>query len=259
MHLFNKLAKKFEQTSVDEAFLDLSDLNYEKAENLAGKIKKELNEKEKLSCSIGIAPNMLIAKIASDFQKPNGLTTVRPYEIKMFLLTLPVRSLPGIGPKMEASLKERGITTVGRLASTPVEKLERNFGKWGVALHSEAQGKSEREVGTVWEIKSLSRQTTFSKDTSVRKELEKVLESLVDKVVDDSKSSKVKFRTVTVKVRYEDFDTHTKQRKFKSTLTRKNAKACARELLKPFLKEKRKVRLLGFAASDLVFRNNQNQ
>jgi len=108
MHLFKKYAKKFEQTSVDEAFLDVSNLGYEKTEKLSREIKKELRERENLTCSIGIAPNMLLAKIASEFQKPNGLTTVRPYEVKMFLYTLPVRALLGVGPKMEVSLKKIG-------------------------------------------------------------------------------------------------------------------------------------------------------
>lgn len=246
--------RKSMQTSIDEVTLDVSHLTFKGAENLARQIKKELKQKEKLTCSIGIAPNIPIAKIASDFQKPDGLTPVKPYEVKMFLYPLSVRKLLGVGPKTQEALRKLGIKTIGQLARVSKEKLMQKFGKWGTSLYYQAKGLDKGEVEEGEEAKSIGRQVTFQKDIPItqKKKLQVAMARLVSQTLKDTKKARKKFKTVTIKVRYEDFKTHTKQKKFSSTLASKDAKAWAKELLKPFLKGKKKVRLLGFSVSGLT-------
>ena len=242
---------KFEQASIDEATFDVSALGYEVGETYAREFKQELRKKESLTCSIGLAPNPLIAKIASDFQKPNGLTIVKPYEVKMFLYPLAARKLPGVGPKMEEALKKMGIETIGQIQSYDKEKFFRVFGKYGEHLHAEAHGKDSREIGGEWKAKSISRQATFAEDTSSKEELFAALDELVSEVLKDARESKIKFKTIIVKVRYENFETHTRQKKFRSPVLEKDAKIWARELLKGFIKVDKRIRLLGFGVTGL--------
>ncbi len=253
MQLLQKKVKKFEQISIDEAFLDISSLGYEGAEKLAKGMKAEIKKKFGLTCSIGISQNKLIAKIASDFQKPNGLTVVKPHEVKLFLYPLSVRKLIGVGPKTEAALKELGVETIGELAAAQREKLERIFGKFGLLLYEEARGIYEDEVSEDGEIKSISRQATFAEDISEKELILAALNDLINEVLDEAASYRIKFKAIIVKVRYSNFETHTKQKKFKTPLRKEEVKAWAKVLLKSFLKEKRKIRLIGFAVSDLVF------
>ena len=242
---------KFEQASVDEASIDVTAFSYDGAEKRAREFKQELKKEEALTCSIGLAPNPLIAKIASDFQKPDGLTVVKPYEVKMFLYPLPVRKLPGVGPKMDEALRKIGIEIIGQMQAYDKEKLVKYFGKYGERLHSEAHGRDDREIGGVWEAKSISRQATFAKDTSEKEKILAALDELVSEVLEDVRGSKVKFKTVIVKVRYENFETHTRQKKFRSPVLEKDAKIWAKELLKGFIKAGRSVRLIGFGVGDL--------
>ncbi len=237
---------KFEPASIDEITFDVSSLGFEKSGEFAREFKQELKKKEGLTCSIGLAPNPLVAKIASDFQKPDGLTPVKSHEVKMFLFPLPVRKLPGVGPKMEEALKSIGVETIGQLQSFPKEKLSRVFGKYGEHLYAEAHGKDDREIGGEWKAKSISRQATFEEDISSKERILAALDELVNDVLEDVKVSKTKFKTIIVKIRYEDFSTYTKQKKFRSHVLEKDAKIWARELMKGFLKVGRNVRLIGF-------------
>lgn len=243
---------KSELASIDEATFDVSPLGWERAEALAKEFKSALKQKEGLTCSIGIAPNPLVAKIASDFQKPDGLTPVKPHEVKMLLYPLHVRKLPGVGPKMEEALKKIGIETIGQLQNFPKEKLSRIFGKHGIYLWESAHGIDVREVGGEWKAKSISRQATFEEDTSSRERIHAVLDELVDEVLADARESKTKFKTIIVKVRYEDFSAHTRQKKFRSAVLEKDARVWARELMRGFLKIGRSVRLIGFGVGELV-------
>src|SRR3989344_870851 len=143
MQLLEKFTDKLEPASIDEAFLDVSekcDGDYKKAEKLVKEIKKAIYEKFKLTCSIGIAPNKLVAKIASDFRKPDGLTIVIPEKVKTFLRPLPARKLYGIGPKTDSVLNSLGIKTIGDIADAKKEKLAGIFGAWGYRMHEYANG-----------------------------------------------------------------------------------------------------------------------
>src|SRR6266481_5761325 len=137
-------ADAFEEASIDEAYLDLSSLGaWEQAEAHARSVKSEVLAREGLTCSIGIGPNKLVAKIASDFQKPDGLTVVQPGEVQVFLDGLRIRVIPGIGPKTEAFLQERKIKTVADLRAIQLVQLREWLGKGGEALHHKVRGISD--------------------------------------------------------------------------------------------------------------------
>ena len=148
MKLLKSHSDKFEQGGIDEAYLDVSSKveNFDEAGDLARKIMDEILNQEHLSCSVGVGPNKIVAKIASDFRKPFGLTVVEEKDVKGFLFPLRVGKLPGVGPKTERSLMELKIETIGDLASTKPEALTRLFGVWGTRLQKFANGIDDREV-----------------------------------------------------------------------------------------------------------------
>ena len=152
MEIAHAYADKFEQWGIDEAFLDVSSkvIDYVEAEVLARKLKHEIEEKTSLTCSIGIGPNKLVAKVASDFQKPDGLTVVREEEVETFLAPLPVRKLLWVGRKTEAKLKALGVNTIGDLAHYDASMLTSMFGVMGWQMHLMAQGFDRSEVGEDW-------------------------------------------------------------------------------------------------------------
>lgn len=245
----------FEQVSIDEAFLDVSSSQtFEKAKEIAEQIKKEIKEKEHLTCSVGIGSNKLIAKIASDYRKPDGLTIVTPSEVKAFLEPLNVRKLPGVGPKAEAAFKEMGILTIGQLAKADLNVLTTVFGNaWGDYLHRASEGIDEREVEESTEIKSVSRRITFEKDTKDRNAINKTLKELADQVTADLKAyGFATFKTITLIIRYEDFETHTKQKTLiEESADKEVISTIARDLATDFLSDPRKIRLVGVSVSRL--------
>ena len=137
-----------------------------KQKTLARKIKQEIKEKQSLTCSIGVGPNKLIAKIASDFQKPDGLTIVREEEVEKFLAPLPVRKLLWVGRKTEAKLKALGVNTIGDLARYDPSALTSMFGVMGLQMHLMAKGIDRSEVEERTGVKSVSHETTFEEDTA---------------------------------------------------------------------------------------------
>src|SRR5437016_1848796 len=166
MALLAPSADAFEEASIDEAYLDLSSLgSFEAAAEHARSLKREIDRREGLTCSVGIGPNKLVAKIASDFEKPDGLTVVRPAEAQEFLDPLPIRVIPGIGPKTEGLLHQRGIRTVRDLRGVEPFHLVDWFGRWGGDLHAKARGISDSPVSNEWEPKPIGAQETLEVDT----------------------------------------------------------------------------------------------
>ena len=130
MTILRSFGYRFEQVSIDEAFLDLSPVgSFSAAELLAGQIKTMIRTTLGLSCSVGVAPSKVVAKIASDFKKPDGLTIVEPEKVGIFLAPMPVRKIPGIGKKSEFELHELGIRSIGELAAYDVQRLVARFGR----------------------------------------------------------------------------------------------------------------------------------
>lgn len=253
MQILRKYADKLEQVSIDEAYLDVSRLkSYEKAKGIAIGIKKEILKQEKLTCSIGIGPNKLIAKVASDYHKPDGLTIVQPNNVLAFLGPQDVDVLRGVGPKTRAYLYNLGIKTVNDLRKYSKTKLVELFGKFGESLYEQARGQSETELVEEWTAKSIGRQITFEHDTKDKTLILDTLGQMIQETWQQLKAEKLLFKTVTIKVRYEDFDTHTKQKSLIESSNNIDAiRNTAKELLQSFLNDQRKIRLIGVSLHQL--------
>jgi DNA polymerase IV (DinB-like DNA polymerase) len=250
----------FEEASIDEAYLDLSSLgDFASAAAHTRALKAEILEAEGLTCSAGIGPNKLVAKIASDFRKPDGLTLVSPEAVQAFLDPLPIRRLPGIGPKSEGVLHGRGIWTIAQLRALERALLREWFGRWGEEMSERARGLSDDPVSNEWERKSVGEQETFERDTlessAVLARARALSAGVFERLRADGFAG---FRTVTVTVRFSNFVTRNRSRTAESPLTTHAAlDALAHELLLPFFDERenprgRKIRLIGVRAEKLV-------
>ncbi len=253
-------AERFEQWGIDEAFLDVSDKvkDYAEAETLAKKLKQEIFSKEHLTASIGVGPTKLIAKVASDYQKPNGLTVVKAEDAEKFLHPLPVRKLLWVGRKTEAKLKELGVNTIGDLANFDPSVLTDAFGVAGTQMYLMAHGVDRSEVQERSEVKSISHETTFEKDTSDAQPVLEALDAMAQEVSKEAASQKLFFKTVTIKVRYENFETHTRSKTLQFITNRpQDLRKTARELLAQYLRVDRKIRLIGVRVSNFVSTEKQ--
>lgn len=253
-------ADAFEEASIDEAYLDLSSLtDFEQAQAHARLVKALILEREGLTCSVGIAPNKLVAKIASDFRKPDGLTVVTPEEIQAFLDPLSIRVIPGIGPKTEAFLREHGIGTVAELRGVERPQLVQWLGKWGHDVHDRARGVSVSPVSNEWERKSVGEQETFEQDTLDRPFVLERSRALAGGVFERMRADGFRgFRTVTVTVRFENFVTLSRSQTAETVrLTRDELEDIAHRLLAPFFDERenprgRRIRLIGVRVEKLA-------
>ncbi len=253
MKLLRSFADRFEQVSIDEAFLDVTEKvggSYERARDYAITIKTELETKEKLTCSIGVAPNKSSAKIASDFQKPDGLTVVTPDQLKRFLAPLPSRAISGIGNKTEEFLESIGVKTIGDLQKIPGKDLVKYFGKTGVWLWGVANGLEQIEVKEK-PMRSLGAEHTFEKDIEDKAELFSKLEELVDRLHKRVVSASVNFLVVGIRIRFTHFQTFSREHTLPTFTTDKEVILSeAKNLLREFEKKKDKVRLVGVYVSD---------
>jgi len=260
MDILRKYADKFEQWGIDEAFLDVTSKakDYAEAEALARQIKREIYEKERSTCSIGIGPNKLVAKIASDIQKPDGLTIISEEEVEKVLAPLPIRKLLWVGRKTEQKLNAMGIKTIGDLARYDPTVLTENFGVMGTQLYLMAHGIDKSEVEEKSEIKSISRNITFEEDTSDFALIQTTLDKLAEEVHKDVLRQQLNFKTVTIKIRYEDFETHTHSKTLPFITNRlEDLNKTARELIQPYLRLDKKIRLIGVKVSNFVSAEKQ--
>jgi len=201
-----------EPLSLDEAYLDVTaeKTGIPTATETAETIRREIREVTGLTASAGVAPNKFLAKIASDWRKPDGLFVIKPHQIEAFLRDLPVRKIPGVGKATEKVMTELGIATVGQLRERTVEELEGAFGKFGPRLWELARGIDDHPVVSERRAKSYSSETTFSGDLTldeVREHLEKQCREVWDGVAKRARIAK----TVTVKLRTIDYRTQTRQ------------------------------------------------
>ena len=260
MDMLQKHTDKFEQWGIDEAFFDVTSRvkDYAEAEALARQIKREIYEKEKLTCSIGVGPNKLVAKIAIDFQKPDGLTIVKEDETEKFLDPLPARKLLWVGRKTERKLKDMGIKTIGDLARYDPTVLAETFGVMGTQIYLMAHGIDKSEVEERGEIKSISRDVTFEEDTSDFEFILNTLDELSEEVCKDVLRQNLYFKTVTVKARYENFETHTRSKTLSLITNRsQDLRKTARELMQDYLRLDRKIRLIGVRVSNFTSTEKQ--
>ncbi|MRW90389.1 DNA polymerase IV [Duganella sp. FT80W] len=248
------IAPDIEDRGIDEIFIDLTEVEGETRE-LATRIKQAVFDATGLTCSIGVTPNKLLSKICSDLEKPNGLTLLGFDDIPARIWPLSVRKVNGIGPKATAKLAGLGIETVGQLAQADQGLLQDYFGAHYAAwLARVAQGIDERAISTSRESKSMSRETTFERDLHARQDreaLSAILVKLCERLEEDLKRKGYVSRTISIKLRYDDFQIVSRN----VTLPQPVADAgailqAARECLKR-VPLQRKLRLLGVRASTL--------
>ena len=244
-----------EPLSLDEAYLDLTEelTGIPTATEAAAKIRQEIRDETNLTASAGVAPNKFLAKIASDWKKPDGLFVIRPHEVDRFLLPLPVGKIPGVGRVTERALAEKGITTVGHLREWDREELERTFGSFGERLWELARGIDERPVVPERESKSISCENTFEQDIS-SDEVKAYLPEAAAKVWASVSRHNLSGKTVTVKLRLPDFTTATRRMTLPEPLPSADALAAAgAELLERFaFPPDSKYRLAGLGLSNFL-------
>ena len=254
MQILRPYAAKLEQISIDEAFMDLTErvAGFEEAALLATRIKRDIKEETQLTCSIGIAPNKSIAKIASDFTKPDGLTVVPSDKVREFLAPLPVSKISGIGKKSTEALKELGINSIADLASSHPSKLTDAFGKYGIRLWQVANGVDDEEVIISCPIKSISSETTFEEDVTDKQKVMDAFNRLIDDVHARTMSQNMLFRTVGIKVRLEDFTTFTRAKSHARYTNEKGVmQDYMRALFSEFEASRKRIRLVGVRVSNL--------
>jgi DNA polymerase IV (DinB-like DNA polymerase) len=255
MDIVRKYAGRFEQWGIDEAFIDVSTKvkDYVEAEVLARQIKDEIYQRKGLTCSIGIGYNKLIAKIASDVHKPDGLTIVREDNAEDFLAPLSVRKLLWVGRKTGQALESRGVKTIGDLARFDPTVLAEIFGALGPQLHLMAHGIDRSEVEERDGVKSIGRDVTFQEDTNDSEFVLKTLDGLSRDVHDEVLRQQLYFKTVIIRVRYENFETHTHGRTLPFITDRlQDLTGTAEELIQPYFLPDRKIRLVGVRVSALA-------
>jgi DNA polymerase IV len=257
MRMLERYSDRVEVAGLDEAYLDLSDVPLPKS--CCRRIKHEIRTETGLTCSVGLAQNKLLAKIASDLDKPDGFYVLRQEEMLDAVGAKPAGLIPGVGPKTVERLAKLGISTVAELAAVPSVQLERAFGpRLGRALHARANGYDDRPVEVERERKSESRETTFAHDVTDPAVLHETLERLVDDLSRNLASSGHRGRTVTLKIRLRPFRTYTRSRTIEQpTADGAVIGAVARELLEGFEIDA-PVRLLGVGLASLQ-RNDVEQ
>ncbi|HAF95990.1 MAG: hypothetical protein A2X34_02255 [Elusimicrobia bacterium GWC2_51_8] len=252
--VFYEFTPDIEQISIDEAFLDIT-----RSSHLFGgpfetckKIKARVKEVTGLTCSVGMAPTKLAAKIASDLEKPDGLVLVKAGDLNSFLGPLDILKIWGLGPKTAQALRERGINTIGELAGCGARELS-FLGKAGPELRASARGVDPREVKEGNGIKSVGNEITFETDTSDERTVKESLLALCDKVSSRLRAQGLKGRTITLKIRLEGFLTYTRAvtLAFATNFT-DVINEHALELYRAFEKDNKKIRLLGVKVSALM-------
>jgi DNA polymerase-4 len=268
------MAPQTEDRGIDEIYIDLTELvaarlpadddarttreadTWWSAREIARELKQAVRDATGLSCSIGLAPNKLIAKIASEIDKPDGLAIITAAEIEPRLWPLPVRRLHGVGPKAAAKLGRLGIATIGELAQADPAWLTQNFGKAHAAwMHDAAHGRDDSAVVTFSEPKSMSRETTFDRDLHPvrdRAQLTRIFTELCVELSDDLQRTRYASRTIGIKLRFEDFKTVTRDNTLAApTADADQIRRAAGECLKRVELTKR-IRLLGVRAGNLA-------
>ena len=242
-----------EPVSIDEAYLDIAGTEhlFGCPEEIATRIKKRIREETGLTCSIGIAPNKLMAKVASDMHKPDGLTIIRATEVDQFLFKLPIEKIPGVGKRTLEDIRHHNIKTVGDVKQFTKEQLVKKFGKFGHRLYHIAKGEGDSEVVPIREIKSISSEATLQQDMKDLTYLNSLITTHADIVGRRLRAEGLKGRTITIKIKLEDFSEISRSRTVSpATHITKIISDCAIALLneKPL---KKKARLIGVAVSNL--------
>jgi DNA polymerase IV (DinB-like DNA polymerase) len=255
MHMLRSYADSFEQTSIDEAYLDVTQKvrgSFEAAGDLAQKMKNDVKRQVGIALSVGVGPNKLVAKIAADTQKPDGLTVVKPKEIQHFLSPLPVNRLLGVGRKTSAKLDELGIGTVGELARYDVQRLMDVFGKkLGVYFHNAAKGVDNEPVQETGEAESISRISTLKENTRDLMVILEKTDRLIEDIHKDVVQRNISFKQVAVIAVMRDLSIRSRSKTLESaTCDAEGLRRSVRELFEKLLGEsKLEIRRVGVKIS----------
>ena len=246
---------RIEDRGIDEIYLDLTGHAQADSEALAARLQEAVRDATGLSCSIGITPNKLLSKIASELRKPGGITVLRIEDVPQRIWPLPAARINGIGPKAAERLRGLGIHSIGDLAAAPPELLQEHFGRGFAAwLHEVAHGRDQRPVVTHAQAKSVSRETTFERDLHPRRdraELSRLFTWLCERLAEDLQGKGCAARTIGIKLRFDDFRTVTRDLSLPRAVAdaaaiRQAAGQCLRRV-----ELERRLRLLGVRASGL--------
>ncbi|MBT8172145.1 DNA polymerase IV [Candidatus Bathyarchaeota archaeon] len=258
MQILRTFPDSFEQVSIDEAYLDVTlktNVNYQKAKQLASFVKDEVLTQQQLTCSIGISPNKLVSKIAADIQKPNGLTIVKPDQVRKFLAALSVRRLIGVGKKTEKKFESLGVRTVGQLANFDVQQLIDIFGrKIGSYFHNASLGIDFEQVQERSDPDSLSRICTLKEDTKDLMVILKDAYKLCNEVHSRLFAKGLLYRSVSVYIVDSDLNVHNRSKTLeKPTNNLESFKKSVKELFEKFIAESEiEIRRVGVKLSNLT-------
>jgi DNA polymerase-4 len=254
MAILEDFSPLVEQVSIDEAYMDISgaDRLYDSPQALALRIKDEIRKRTALTCSIGIAPNRFLAKIASDRNKPDGLTIVESKDVQAVIAELPIQEVPGVGKKTTQSLKRFGISTLGDIRVAPEETMKKALGKFGSRLLDFSKGMDDSPVVPYTEAKSISSEETLEVDTAETASLKKVLLSQAEAVGRRLRRKKLRGGTVTLKLKYSDFTLVTRSTTLDEPCDCSNTLYERSLRLLEELDRSRRVRLVGVGVSKLV-------
>lgn len=248
--ILESITKVVEPVSIDEAYLDISDLKTNPV-NVVNIIKKRIKESFGLTLSAGISYNKFLAKIASDWNKPNGLMIIRGDMVPEILKPLPVKKVHGIGEKSIEKLNSIGIFTIKQLLKLTEEEMVYYFGKYGVEIYNRIRGVDNRAVSSNREIKSIGRETTFDKDTKDRVVLKNVLKDFALEIQENLKKESLYAKTVTVKIKTEDFKSYSRSNTLKEHIRSSfEIEKAAMEILDNY-EIKKKIRLIGLSLSNI--------
>ena len=263
MEVLRSYSPIFQQMGIDEAYLDITGIcdSFEQAELLARRIQEDILHTVGISLSIGCASSKSIAKIASDYKKPNGITIVRDEERVDFLKNMDIKRIPGIGKKSKLFYNKKGINTIGNILQIPLYQMVERFGKNGEWIWNIVHGLDFREVKEFHEErKSISKERTFYEDTDDFNVILSKLEEINDKIHLKLDKKNIFYRTIILKIRFEGFTTYTRSHSLKSHIRNKNkVLQVIIELVKEFRYNKKKVRLVGIKLSNLEINIDNTQ
>jgi DNA polymerase IV (DinB-like DNA polymerase) len=252
MEIMRQYSGRFEQGGIDEAFLDFSHTgSFEKACESGMLLKEEIREREGLTCSIGIATGKILAKIGSDYHKPDGMMVILPGQAREFLAPLPVEKIPGIGKKTAGELHELGVFSIRDLASADIQVLIGKYGRSVSGLLAVARGEDESGIEAHTGFRSVSREITFDQDISDTDLLILTLDTQAQDLSSLCAEENIFFRTISIKLRYEGFLTRTRSKTLPRHTTGIRAiQHCAWHLFRD-LYDGRNIRLIGLRLSGL--------
>ena len=249
--IFAQYTDLIEPLSLDEAYLDVSTTT-ETSIKIAKRIQRQILEELNLVASVGVSYNKFLAKLASDLNKPNGFKIVSPFQAQELIWPMDVSELWGVGPKTEEELKELGLYKIADVAKADKFFLVRNLGKRGYQLHKLAKGQDPREVTVPGDPKSIGNETTFKQDLKDNSRLQEYLLQLSQKVANRVQNNDVKGKTVTLKVKYEDFEVLSRSNTINEYIDQSQDIYATADKLLEKIKLTKKVRLIGVTLSNLV-------